>query len=60
MDLGSNHADPLRDAIQDPVYRAVQVGSFALTATQVYAYHRRTRARIVAEQNERARHALQA
>lgn len=60
MDISSNHSDPLRDAIQDSVYRAVQVGSFALTATQVYAYHRRTQARITAEQDQRARRALHA
>ncbi len=60
MDLGSNHSDPFRDAIQDAVYRAVQVGSFAVTAVQVYAYHRRTQARITAEQDQRARRALNA
>lgn len=60
MDIGSNHSDPIRDAIQDSVYRAVQVGSFAMTAFQVYAYHRRTQARITAEQDQRARRALNA
>ena len=46
MELGSDeHPDPLRDAMQDLVYRAVQVGSFAVTGTQVYAYHRRPRPR---------------
>ena len=42
------------------VYRAVQVGSFAVTGTQVYAYHRRAQARIAAEQDHRARRALNA
>jgi hypothetical protein len=61
MELGSDqHPDPLRDAMQDLVYRAVQVGSFAVTGIQVYAYHRRAQARIVAEQDHRARRALNA
>ena len=61
MELGSDqHPDPLRDAMQDLVYRAVQVGSFAVTGTQVYAYHRRAQARIAAEQDHRARRALNA
>jgi len=61
MELGSDqHPDPIRDAMQDLVYRAVKVGSFAVTGTQVYAYHRRTQARIAAEQDHRARRALNA
>jgi len=60
MDISSSHSDPLRDAVQDAVYRAVQVGSFAMTAVQVYAYHRRTQARITGEQDQRARRALNA
>jgi hypothetical protein len=60
MDISSSHSDPLRDAVQDAVYRAVQVGSFAMTAVQVHAYHRRTQARITAEQDQRARRALNA
>jgi len=60
MDFGSNHSDPLRDATQDAVSRAVQVGAFAGTAVQVYAYHRRTQARMTAEQDQRARRALNA
>ena len=60
MDISSSHPDPFRDAMQDVVYRAVQVGSFAMTAAQVYAYHRRAQARITAEQDHRARRALNA
>lgn len=60
MDISSTHSDPMRDAVQDAVYRAVQVGSFAMTAVQVYAYHRRSQARITAEQDQRARRALTA
>lgn len=61
MDLGSDqHPDPFRDAIQEMVYRAVQVGSFAGTGIQVYAYHRRAQARIAAEHDHQARRALNA
>lgn len=61
MELGSDqHPDPVRDAMQDLVYRAVQVGSFAVTGIQVYGYHRRAQARIAAEQDHRARRALNA
>src|ERR1700727_180487 len=61
MELGSDqHPDPFRDAMQDLVYRAVQVGSFAVTGTQVYAYHCRAQARIAAEQDHQARRVLNA
>jgi hypothetical protein len=61
MELGSDqHPDPFRDAMQDLMYRAVQVGSFAVTGIQVYGYHRRTQARIAAEQDHGARRALNA
>jgi acetyl-CoA acetyltransferase len=61
MELGSDqYPDPFRDAMQDLVHRAVQVGSFAVTGTQVYGYHRRTQARIAAEQDHQARRALNA
>jgi hypothetical protein len=60
MDISSDHPDPFRDAMQEMVYRAVQVGSFAVTGAQVYAYHRRAQARTAAEQDHRARRALNA
>lgn len=61
MELGSDqHPDPFRDAMQGLVDRAVQVGSFAVTGTQVYAYHRRAQARIATEQDHRVRRALNA
>ena len=61
MDIGSeHHPDPFRDATQNAVYRAVQVGSFALTAAQVYAYHHRAQSRITAERDHQARRALNA
>ncbi|MFI5064817.1 MAG: hypothetical protein ACHP9Z_12685 [Streptosporangiales bacterium] len=61
MDLGSDqHPDPFRDAMQEMVYRAVQVGSFALTGAQIYAYHRRAQARITVEQDHQARRVLNA
>ena len=61
MELGSDqHPDPFRDAIQEMVYRAVQVGSFAVTGIQVYAYHRRAQTRLAAERDHQARRALNA
>jgi len=61
MELGSEqHPDPFRDAMQEAVYRAVQVGSFVGTAAQMYAYHRRAQARIAAERDHQARRALTA
>ena len=61
MELGNDqHPDPFRDAMQDLMYRAVQVGSFAVTGAQVYGYHRRAQARIAAEQDHGARRALNA
>jgi hypothetical protein len=60
MDISSDHPDPFRDAMQEMVYRAVQVGSFAVTGAQVYAYHRRAQARTAAEQDHRAGRALNA
>src|ERR1700683_1842018 len=61
MEIGSSdHPDPFRDATQEMVYRAVQVGSFALTGAQVYAYYQRAHARTTAEQDHRARRALNA
>src|ERR1017187_3193303 len=60
MDISSDHPDPFRDAMQEMVSRAVQVGSFAVTGAQVYSYHRRAQARTAAEQDPRARRALNA
>ena len=60
MSISSDHPDPFRDATQEMVYRAVQVGSFALTGAQVYAYHRRAQTRITAEQNHRVSRVLNA
>jgi hypothetical protein len=60
MEIGSDHPDPFRNSMQETVYRAVQVGSFAVTGSQVYAYHRRAQARIAAERDHRARRALTA
>jgi hypothetical protein len=60
MDLSNDHPDPFRNAMQDVVHRAVQVGSVAVTGSQVYAYHRRAQARINAEKDHRVRRALNA
>jgi hypothetical protein len=46
--------------MHEGVYRAVQMGSVAVTGAQIYAYRRRAHAQTVAEQDERARRALQA
>ncbi len=60
MDLSTEYPDPFRDALQEGLSRAVQLGSFAVAGAQVYAYHRRAQARTVAEQDQRARRALHA
>jgi len=61
MELGSDqNPDPFRDALQEMVFRAVQVGSFAVTGIQVYAYHRRAQTRVAMERDHQARRALNA
>jgi hypothetical protein len=60
MDMNTEHPDPFRDAIQEGVHRAVQLGSVAVTGAQIYAYRRRAHLRAAAEQDERGRRALQA
>jgi hypothetical protein len=54
------HPDPFREAMTHGLQRAMQVASFAGTAAQVYVYHQKTQARVAADQDERARRALQA
>jgi hypothetical protein len=54
------HPDPLADAMQHGVHRAVQVASCAATASQVYLYQQRTQARVVAEREVQARRVLNA
>jgi hypothetical protein len=58
--MDDNHPDPFQDAIQHGLQQAVQLGSFALTAAQMYIYRQRTQARAAAERDERARRALHA
>jgi hypothetical protein len=58
--MDSNHPDPFQDAIQLGLQRAVQLGSCALTAAQVYLYQQRSHARAVAERDEKGKRALNA
>jgi len=52
------HPDPLREAVSLGLQRTMQAVSCAVTAAQVVTYHQKTQARIVAQQDERARRAL--
>lgn len=58
--MDSDHPDPFQDAMQLGLQRAVQLGSCALTAAQVYLYQQRSHARAVAERDEKAKRALNA
>src|SRR5438105_644445 len=52
--------DPIHDAAQHGVHRAVQLATYAGTAAQVYMYNQRAQARAVAERDAQARRALNA
>jgi hypothetical protein len=54
------HPDPLAEAMQHGIQRAVQIASAIVTGAQVYIYHKKTQARTVAERNDQARRALNA
>lgn len=54
----STHPDPFTDAIGQGLHRAMQVGSCAVTAAQVYVHLKRTQARANGERDDRARRAL--
>lgn len=54
MDI-ADHPDPLRDAMSHGVQRAVQVASSAVTGAQVYAYLKRTHAKVSTEHGRRVR-----
>jgi hypothetical protein len=54
------HPDLFGEAARHGLQRAMQIASCAGTAAQVYVAHQRTQARAVAEQDERARRAIQA
>ena len=58
--MSDHHPDPFGDALQQGVQRAIQLGSGAVTAAQVYLFHRSTQARAVDERDDRARRALHA
>jgi hypothetical protein len=54
------HPDPLGEAMQHGIQRAVQIASAIVTGAQVYVYHKKTQARTVAKRNDQARRALNA
>src|SRR6266568_2882959 len=56
--MDDNYPDPFQEAVQHGMQRAIQLGSFALTAAQIYAYRQRTQARAAAERHQTARRAL--
>ena len=58
--MPDQHPDPFGDALQQGIQRAIQLASGAVTAAQVYLFHRNTQARAVDERDDRARRALQA
>jgi hypothetical protein len=58
--IPEQHPDPFEDVLRQGVQRAIQLASGAVTAAQVYLFHRNTQARAVDERDDRARRALQA
>jgi hypothetical protein len=58
--MPDNHPDPFGDALQQGVQRAIQLGSGAVSAAQMYLFHRNAQARAVGERDDRARRALHA
>jgi hypothetical protein len=58
--IPEHHPDPFEDALHQGVQRAIQLASGAVTAAQVYLFHRNTQARAVDERDDHARRALHA
>jgi hypothetical protein len=58
--IPEQHPDPFEDVLRQGVQRAIQLASGAVTAAQVYLFHRNTQARAVDEHDDRARRALYA
>jgi hypothetical protein len=58
--IPEQHPDPFEDILRQGVQRAIQLASGAVTAAQVYLFHRNTQARAVDEHDDRARRALHA
>jgi hypothetical protein len=58
--IPEHHPDPFEDSLRQGVQRAIQLASGAVTAAQVYLFHRNTQARAVDERDDRARRALHA
>ena len=58
--IPEQHPDPFEDVLRQGVQRAIQLASAAVTAAQVYLFHRNTQARAVDERDDHARRALHA
>jgi hypothetical protein len=58
--IPEQHPDPFEDVLRQGVQRAIQLASGAVTAGQVYLFHRNTQTRAVDERDDRARRALHA
>jgi hypothetical protein len=58
--IPEQHPDPFEDVLRQGVQRAIQLASGAVTAAQVYLFHRNTQARAVDERDDHARRALHA
>jgi hypothetical protein len=58
--IPEQHPDPFEDGLRQGVQRAIQLASAAVTAGQVYLFHRNTQTRAVDERDDRARRALHA
>jgi hypothetical protein len=58
--IPEQHPDPFEDVLRQGVQRAIQLASAAVTAAQVFLFHRNTQARAVDERDDRARRALHA
>jgi hypothetical protein len=58
--IPEHHPDPFEDVLRQGVQRAIQLASGAVTAAQVYLFHRKTQAKAVDEHDDRARRALHA
>jgi hypothetical protein len=58
--IPEQHPDPFEDVLRQGVQRAIQLASAAVTAAQVYLFHRNTQTRTVDERDDRARRALHA
>jgi hypothetical protein len=56
--MDQTYPDPFQEATQHGLQRALQIGASAATAAQVYAYHQKSQARAVSEQDARTSRVL--